>query len=86
MSSAHDERLHGSAAAHEIGAHALWPVHLVGADREQMAAEAAHIKLDLACSLHGIDMEEGACGAGDLCDLFNGLKDAGLVVGQHHAD
>ena len=43
-------------------------------------------KRDLARALHGVDVEEDAGFGGDLADLFDGLQDAGLVVGQHDAD
>jgi hypothetical protein len=74
VASAHQQRLNGRSAAHEHGADALGPVHLVGADGEQMAAEAAHIELDLARALHGVDVEEDAGSAAILADLFDGLQ------------
>jgi hypothetical protein len=58
----------------------------VGADGEQVAADAAHVELDLACALHGVDVEEAPVAAAILADLFDGLQDAGFVVGQHDAD
>ena len=86
MAAADQQRLNRRSAAHEHGADALGPVHLVRADREQVAAEAAHIERDLARALHGVDMEEDAGVGGDLADLFDRLQNAGLVVGQHDAD
>ena len=51
-----------------------------------MAAEAAHVELHLARALHRIDMKENARVGGDSADLLHRLEDAGLVVGQHHAN
>ncbi len=86
MAAADQQRLEWGAPAHEHRAYSLGSVHLVGADGEQVAAEAADVKGDLARALHRIDVEESTCRAGDSSDFFNGLQDAGLIVGQHHAD
>ncbi len=86
VASADEQGLDGGSAADEHGADALGAVHLVGADGEQVAADAADVDLDFAGALNGIDMEESAGRGGDFADLFDGLEDAGFVVGEHDAD
>ena len=86
VASAHQQRLHRRTAPHEHRADALGAVHLVGADGEQMAAESAHVEGNFARALHGINMKEGAGARAMFADFLNGLKNAGLVVRQHHAD
>jgi len=81
-----EQRLERRSAADEQSADALGAVDLVGADGAEMAAEAADVKGDAACALDGVDVKEGGGGAGDLCNLFDGLEDAGFVVGEHDAD
>jgi len=74
------------AAPHEHGANSLGSVHLVSANRKQMAADLADVNLDLSRALDGIDVEEDARVGGDFADFFDGLKHAGFIVGEHHAD
>ena len=86
MAAADEEGLDGSSAADEHGANAFGAVHLVGADTEQVAADAAYIDSDFACALDGVDVEEDTGVGGDAADFLNGLEDAGLVIGEHDAD
>jgi hypothetical protein len=86
VAAANEQRLNGRSAAHEHGANALGSVHLVRADGEQMAANAAHVELDLARALHGVDVEENPGIRGDSADLLHRLQDSRLIVGQHYAD
>ena len=86
VASAHNQRLHRRSTAHEHRAYALGSMHLMAADREQMAAEPAHIKLDLSSALNGVNVEENARICRNFADFCHRLQHAGLVIGQHYAD
>ena len=58
VAAANQQRLERRSAADEERAGALGAVHLVGADGEQMAADAADIDFDFARALHRVDVEE----------------------------
>ena len=62
---------------------ALGAVELVGAHGEHVDSQFVHVERQLACRLHGIDVEEHAGFAGDLAYLGDGLDGAHLVVGVH---
>ena len=47
---------------------------------------AVYVEGKLAGGLHGVGVEVDAGFGGDLADLFDGLEDAGLVVGEHDGD
>jgi hypothetical protein len=78
VAAAHQQRLNRSPAAYKHCADALGPMHLVRADRAEVAAKAAHVELNLARALHGVDMKENAGFLGDLADLLHRLQYAGL--------
>ena len=86
VAAANEEGVERGSAADVEGSDALGSVELVGADGEQMAAVAADVDGNLARALNGVDVEEGAGLMGDGADLFDGLEDAGFVVGEHDAD
>src|ERR1039457_4115476 len=58
VANAHPQRPNRGSAAHKHGAHALETVHFVGADREQVASKTTHVTLDLARTLHRIDVKD----------------------------
>ena len=86
MAPAHNQRLQWRPAPHIHRAHALRPVHLVCANRAQVAPEPPHVERDLPRALHRIDVEERARIGRNFADLFHRLQHAGLVIRQHHAD
>ncbi len=51
-----------------------------------MAAEAMDVERYFARALHRVDVKERASRLGYFANFLDGLKNAGLVVGQHHAD
>src|ERR1700721_2426801 len=61
-------------------------MHLVRADRQQMAAKAADIEFHFARALYCVDVEKDASVGGDLADFRYRLQYACLIVGQHDAD
>lgn len=61
-------------------------VHLVAAEREEVAAEGFDVDGDLADSLNRVRMEKGTGGVGDLCDGGDWLQDPGFVIAEHDAD
>ena len=86
MASADEERIDRCAATNIHGADTLGSVHLVAADGKQVAADLTNVEGHLAGGLDGIDVEEGSGFGGELGDGFNGLEDAGLIVGKHDGD
>ena len=71
-------------AAHVQRAHALRPVALVRGQAHQINRQCAHVDLDLAGGLRGIDVEDHAVFAADRADCRDVLDHANLVVHEHH--
>ena len=86
MAAANDERVDMRVLADIQCAYALGTMHLVGADGEHVATKTLYVEGDLARSLYGVDVEENARLSSNTSNIFNRLQNAGLVVGQHHAD
>ena len=59
---------------------------LVRGDGEQIAADAFHADRNLAGRLHGIGVKPHVGFGSNLADLFDGLQNAGFVVGHHDGD
>jgi len=86
VGSAEEEGLEAGAAAGVEDADALGRVELVSGDAEQMAADGLDVDGDLSGSLHRVGVEGDLGFGGDFSDGFDGLDDAGFVVGHHDAD
>ncbi len=78
------------AAADEEDSGALWRVHLVAGDAEQVYVleRAGEVDGELAGGLYGVGVEEdrGVVGLGDAGQFADGLDGSGFVVGEHDGD
>ena len=76
----------GMARAVDQEARALRPVQLVRRSREQVRAERDGIERELPDRLRGVQVERHAARVRELGELRRVLHDAGLVVGEDHAE
>ena len=70
---------------HEDRPHALWPVDLVGRDRQQIDAELLDVEPQAAGRLHRVRVQQRRATGQRRADLGDGLYRSDLVVGVHHA-
>src|SRR5262249_35085341 len=67
-------------------ADALWPIHFVRREAQQVNTHRLDIKRQLAGGLYRVGVEQDAALLAPLADLSDGLERADLVVRRHDAD
>ena len=80
-----DDGMDSGVVRADQGARTLGAIDLVGGDRDRVDAERLHVDLDLAQSLHGVDVDRSVrcLAADDPREFADGEDAAELIVRKH---